>query len=72
MPRGQRYGPSMKIHQKVVGLIDTGRRSALATILGAEGSTPQRVGVKVVIEADGKIWGTLGGGLVDAEALKQV
>jgi len=63
--------PPLEIHQKVVELIDVGRRFALATILRAEGSTPQKVGVKAIIEADGKIWGTLGGGLVEAEAQRR-
>jgi xanthine dehydrogenase accessory factor len=58
----------MDIHQQVVELTDTGRSFALAMILAAEGSTPQKIGTKAIIEADGKTWGTLGGGLVEAEA----
>ena len=67
-PQKHRHCRPMEIHQQIVDLIDAGRRFALATILRAEGSTPQKVGVKAIIEADGKIWGTLGGGLVEAEA----
>jgi len=61
----------MEIHQQIVDWLDTGRCFALATILRAEGSTPQKVGVKAVIDAEGRIWGTLGGGLVEAEAQRR-
>jgi xanthine dehydrogenase accessory factor len=41
---------------------------ALAVILRVDGSTPQKAGVKALIEDSGTIWGTLGGGRVEAEA----
>ncbi len=57
-----------EIHEQVVDFIDSGRSFALVTILKADGSTPQEVGAKAVIDHTGKILGTIGGGQVEAEA----
>ena len=57
-----------EIHEQIVEFIDAGRSFALATILKTDGSTPQEVGVKAVIDHTGKIWGTIGGGQVEARA----
>lgn len=60
-----------EIHRKIVEFIDSGRSFALVTILKADGSTPQKAGVKAVVDKTGKIWGTLGGGSVEAEAQRR-
>ncbi len=59
---------SIDVNGKIVELIDSGRSFAVALILKAEGSTPRKAGVKAIIDETGKIWGTLGGGQVEAEA----
>ena len=59
---------SKNIYQKIIDSIDAGDPFVLATILGSAGSTPRKAGVKAVIDQTGKIWGTLGGGAVEAEA----
>lgn len=38
----------------------------MAVILKAEGSTPGKFGWKAVVERDGQIWGTVGGGAAEA------
>ncbi len=60
-----------EIHREIVTLIDAGRSFALATILRADGSTPQKAGVKAIIDADGAIRGTLGGGFIEAETRRR-
>src|SRR4051812_50195029 len=45
----------------------TGARAALVTVISTEGSTPQKAGAKMVVYADGRIVGTIGGGCVEAE-----
>jgi xanthine dehydrogenase accessory factor len=40
---------------------------ALVTVVSTEGSTPQKPGAKMVVFADGRIVGTIGGGCVEAE-----
>ena len=57
------------IHRRIVEFIDGGRPFAVALVLNAaEGSTPQKAGVRAVIDATGKIWGTIGGGFVEGQA----
>ena len=49
--------------------LKNGEEVALVTIVGANGSTPQRVGAKMLVYADGRIVGTIGGGCYENEAL---
>ena len=58
----------MDIHRRVIEFLDAGRRFCVGVVLSAEGHTPQKVGVKALIDDAGRIWGTLGGGAVEAEA----
>jgi xanthine dehydrogenase accessory factor len=45
----------------------TGEPAALVTVISTEGSTPQKAGAKMVVFADGRQVGTIGGGCVEAE-----
>jgi len=45
-----------------------GEPAALVTIIRTEGSTPQRVGAKMVVFSDGRIVGTIGGGCYENDA----
>jgi xanthine dehydrogenase accessory factor len=45
-----------------------GETVALVTIVRATGSTPQRVGAKMLVFADGRTVGTIGGGCYESEA----
>lgn len=62
---------STDISQTIVEFIDSGQVCAVAIVLKAEGSTPRKAGVRAVIDQAGKIYGTLGGGLVEAEAQRR-
>jgi xanthine dehydrogenase accessory factor len=44
-----------------------GEAAALVTVIATEGSTPQKAGAKMLVFADGRIVGTIGGGCVEAE-----
>jgi len=44
-----------------------GEAAALVTVVATEGSTPQRAGAKMLVYADGRIVGTIGGGCLEAE-----
>lgn len=61
----------MDIHRKVVEFIDSGVSFAAAVVLRADGSTPQKAGARALIDAAGRIFGTVGGGLVEAEARRR-
>ncbi len=45
--------------------------AAIATIVSRKGSAPRDVGTKMLIYADGRIVGTIGGGCVEADVIRQ-
>src|SRR5512145_1804873 len=49
--------------------LQRGDEVALVTIVSSTGSTPQRVGAKMLVYADGRVVGTIGGGCYENEAL---
>jgi xanthine dehydrogenase accessory factor len=55
----------------ICGLIDQGKPCVLALIVENYGSTPRHKGSKMLIDAENHIWGTIGGSLVEAAAIKQ-
>jgi len=49
--------------------LSRGEEAALVTIVSSNGSTPQRVGAKMLVFADGRIVGTVGGGCYENDAI---
>jgi xanthine dehydrogenase accessory factor len=49
--------------------LERGEPAALVTIVRSVGSTPQRVGAKMLVFADGRTVGTIGGGCYENDAL---
>lgn len=49
---------------------DAGRRCALATIVGTKGSTPRKVGARMLVDPDHGLVGTVGGGCGEAEVIE--
>jgi xanthine dehydrogenase accessory factor len=56
------------IFRAVVEALDRGDRAALVTIVSTNGSTPQRVGAKMLVFEDGRTAGTIGGGCYEHDA----
>jgi xanthine dehydrogenase accessory factor len=50
------------------GALAQGETVALVTIVSTSGSTPQRVGAKMLVFADGRTVGTIGGGCYESDA----
>jgi xanthine dehydrogenase accessory factor len=48
--------------------LERGEEVALVTIVAAKGSTPQRVGAKMLVYSDGRTVGTIGGGCYENDA----
>ena len=46
-----------------------GEAAALVTVIRAQGSTPQRAGAKMLVFADGRTIGTIGGGCYESDAI---
>lgn len=55
----------------IVERYDRGERFAVALVLAAEGSTPRKAGTRAIIDPHGAITGTIGGGLMEAEAQRR-
>jgi len=56
------------VFEAVAAALQRGEQAALVTIIRAQGSTPQRVGAKMLVYPDGRIVGTIGGGCYENEA----
>jgi len=56
-----------EIFQKLAELKDQGIVAGLATIIETVGSTPREAGAKMIICADGTLYGSVGGGCGESE-----
>ena len=59
------------LYDEIMKAKSEGKNAALATIIGAKGSTPREQGAKMIIYEDGKIWGSVGGGCLEAEVWQE-
>ncbi len=60
---------SQEVLTELVKALERGDEVALVTIVAAQGSTPQRVGAKMLVYPDGRMSGTIGGGCYENDAL---
>ena len=56
------------VFRALVRAMDAGERTALVTIVSTSGSTPQRVGARMLVWEDGRTVGTIGGGCYENDA----
>src|SRR5713226_6471902 len=59
---------NQEVFAAVADALERGEPAALVTIVSTMGSTPQRVGAKMLVFADGRIVGTIGGGCYENDA----
>jgi xanthine dehydrogenase accessory factor len=57
-----------EVFAAVADALERGEAAALVTIVSTTGSTPQRNGAKMLVFADGRIVGTIGGGCYENDA----
>ena len=57
-----------EVFAAVAQALDRGEPAALVTIVATRGSTPQRVGAKMLVFPDGRTVGTIGGGCYENDA----
>jgi len=60
----------LDIYREIVEIIKSGQVAALVTIIDTNDSTPRGIATKMLVKPDGNITGTIGGGSVEAEAIK--
>ena len=56
-----------EIYTEITRLLESGQRGALATVIGATGSTPGKESAKMLVREDGSTVGTIGGGCTEAD-----
>src|ERR1700749_3209786 len=59
---------NQEVFAAVTAALERGEPAALVTIVSTTGSTPQRVGAKMLVFGDGKTVGTIGGGCYENDA----
>lgn len=57
--------------ERVGALQKTGRPFVVVTVAGCTGSTPRETGAKMIVADDGEFFGTIGGGHLEALALRE-
>jgi len=58
------------IYPAIIEILESGNEAALVTIISAARSTPRGAATKMLVKSDGSIIGTIGGGAVEAQAIK--
>jgi xanthine dehydrogenase accessory factor len=58
------------LYGQVAAAVADGQSVALATLVRVEGSTPRELGSKMLVYADGRIAGTIGGGAMEAAVIE--
>jgi xanthine dehydrogenase accessory factor len=58
-------------YEEILKIVSEGKSAAVATIIGTKGSTPREAGAKMLIREDGKTWGSVGGGCLEAEVWQE-
>ena len=59
---------SQDVFEAIAKALKNGEPAALVTIVKAQGSTPQRIGAKMLVFSDGRTVGTIGGGCYEHDA----
>ena len=60
-----------EIYREVASAVERGTPVVLATVARTRGSTPRKVGAKMVVREDGTSFGTIGGGCGEAEVWQE-
>lgn len=58
----------MELWREIAEVRSTGDIAALCTIVNTSGSVPRHIGAKMLVYADGKISGTIGGGNLEKKS----
>ena len=59
------------IYQEIARLHHEGKPAAVVTVVKTKGSVPREAGAKMVVLADGSIFGTVGGAILEARAIEK-
>jgi xanthine dehydrogenase accessory protein XdhC len=57
--------PRTDVFAQALRALEAGRGVAIASVIGAHGSTPRHLGARMAVASDGEQWGTVGGGRIE-------
>lgn len=60
-----------KLMKEACNILQSGEDLVLVTVCGKSGSAPRLAGARMIVHRDGRITGTIGGGLVEAVAMQE-
>ena len=60
-----------EILKEALGRIDRSEAIALVTIVETKGSTPREIGAKILVNKNGLVAGTIGGGITEARVIEE-
>ncbi|OGP92399.1 MAG: hypothetical protein A2Z19_02125 [Deltaproteobacteria bacterium RBG_16_54_18] len=60
-----------RLYKEIVGLLTKGDTPILATVIEQAGSAPRKSGAQMVMRGDGSLLGSVGGGRLEAECLRE-
>jgi xanthine/CO dehydrogenase XdhC/CoxF family maturation factor len=63
--------PMTEIYDKIRNAVETGKTAYVITVIKIFGSTPSRLGAKMLIDEDGYSDGTIGGAISNKWLLKK-
>ena len=58
------------IYASIEELRKSGKDFVLCTVVGTKGSTPRKIGAKMIVDGGGNIFGTIGGGELEKQVIK--
>lgn len=61
----------IEFYEKILQLIKEGKRFVLVKVIEKQGTAPVEVGASMIVLEDGSIFGTIGGGNLEYEAIKE-
>lgn len=63
---------ALSIFHQVAAEVKAGGGSWLVTVISTEGSTPGKIGMKMLVQPNGKIDGTIGGGAIEKRVITKI
>jgi len=60
-----------RVYKAALDAIQRGEPAAVATVIEAQGSTPRKAGAKMLVYADGRTVGSVGGGALEARVIEE-
>jgi len=60
------------LYRKIVEALETNVAVALATVVSAEGATPSKIGLKMLVYPNGDAYGTIGGGEIEHDVIREI